>query len=73
MKIKKLLLMSVVLLIVASSCQRNQPKQDETKMAAMKQKVDEYAIVQLTTDLGQLTEKERQILPLLFQKFCHYC
>jgi len=67
MKIKKLLLMSVVLLIVASSCQRNQPKQDETKMAAMKQKVDEYAIVQLTTDLGQLTEKERQILPLLFQ------
>ncbi|HAW59796.1 MAG TPA: Zn-dependent hydrolase, partial [Bacteroidales bacterium] len=36
-------------------------------MAAMKEKVEEYAVVKLTTDLSRLTEKERQMLPLLFK------
>lgn len=59
--------MSMLLLIMMSSCRRTQPKQDEVKMAAMKEKVEEYAVVKLTTDLSLLTEKERQMLPLLFQ------
>lgn len=33
--------------------------------AAMQQKVDEYQLVKLTTDFSVLSEKERQMLPLL--------
>ena len=35
--------------------------------AAMQQKVDEYQLVKLTTDFNVLSEKERQMIPLLME------
>lgn len=33
----------------------------------MQQNVEDYAVVKLTTDLSKLTEKEKQMLPILFE------
>jgi hypothetical protein len=33
----------------------------------LKARIDEFAVVKLTTDLNQLTEKEKQMIPLLIQ------
>lgn len=47
----------------------NAEKNDTTKTQDMEiqKKVDEYAVVKLTTDISQLTEKEKQMLPILTQ------
>jgi len=39
---------------------------DTTSMSEMQKKVNEYAVVKLTTDLNKLTEKEKQMIPILF-------
>ncbi len=38
---------------------------DTTAMSEMQKKVNEYAVVKLTTDLSKLTEKEKQMIPIL--------
>jgi len=40
---------------------------DSTMISEMQQKVDEYAVVKLTTDLSKLTEKEKEMLPLFIE------
>ena len=40
---------------------------DTTAMSEMKKKVNEYAVVKLTTDLSKLTEKEKQMIPVLLE------
>jgi len=37
------------------------------KSSPMQQNVEDYAVVKLTTDLSKLTEKEKQMLPILFE------
>ncbi|MFA5974211.1 MAG: Zn-dependent hydrolase [Lentimicrobiaceae bacterium] len=38
---------------------------DTTSMSEMQKKVNEYAVVKLTTDLSKLTEREKQMIPIL--------
>lgn len=40
---------------------------DTTNMSPMQKKVNEYAVVKLTTDLSKLTEKEKQMIPMLIE------
>ena len=40
---------------------------DTTAMSEMQKKVNEYAVVKLTTDLSKLTEKEKQMIPILLE------
>jgi len=48
---------------------RNPIKQttDEVTQQTMKDKLDEYVAVKLTTDVSQLSEKEKQMIPLLIE------
>lgn len=57
----------VLTTVILSGC-GNQDAQKEKKSACaaeMQAKVDEFALVKLTTDLSVLTEKERQMIPIL--------
>jgi len=49
------------------ACQPKVEKNYEASVADVKQKVDEFKMVKLTTDVNQLTEKEQQMLPYLFE------
>ncbi len=40
---------------------------DTTAMSEMQKKVSEYASVKLTTDLSKLTDKEKQMIPILIE------
>ncbi len=40
---------------------------DTTAMSEMQKKVNEYAVVKLTTDMSKLTEKEKQMIPVLLE------
>jgi len=40
---------------------------DTMAMSEMQKKVNDYAVVKLTTDLSKLTEKEKQMLPILIE------
>jgi len=40
---------------------------DTTAMSEMQKKVNEYAVVKLTTDLSKLTENEKQMIPILLE------
>ena len=40
---------------------------DTTNMSPMQKKVNEYAVVKLTTDLSKLTEKEKKMIPILIE------
>ena len=53
----------VIFGIIAISCGTNQKVEVKNEMQA---KVDEYVKVDLTTAINHLSEKEKQILPLLF-------
>ncbi|HSH20437.1 MAG TPA: hypothetical protein VLA03_08280 [Draconibacterium sp.] len=50
------------------SCNSNSKKENKMEInQEMKQKADEFVPFRLTTDLGVLTEKEKQMLPLLLE------
>lgn len=57
----------IALLMVVSLWACHQPDNKQKQDEQMKAKVEEYAPVKLTTDLSQLSEKEKQMLPLLFE------
>ncbi len=68
---KKTVLISavVVLAFLVQSCKTNQPEADKPSSAneqTMKDKVNEYALVELTTDISHLSAKEKQIVSILF-------
>ena len=71
MRITRLLLISgLVLTMFTYACNQAEDKgqtDDETTMTEMEKKVNEFASFKLTTDLSQLTEKEKQMLPILFE------
>jgi len=58
-----------LLAAVTSSCKQkpgsNNSANDTTAMSEMQKKVNEYAVVKLTTDLSKLTDKEKQMIPIL--------
>jgi hypothetical protein len=64
-----LLLIGMVITLFSYSCnQANEQEQtDEPEMTEMEKKVNEFASFKLTTDLTKLTEKEKQMLPILFE------
>ncbi|MEI6347780.1 MAG: Zn-dependent hydrolase [Bacteroidota bacterium] len=61
-------IIALVITISVSSCGNKKGAQKESASdSIMKQKVDEYASVKLTADLSRLTEKEKEMLPFLFE------
>jgi len=68
---KHLLTLSLIALISFGlfSCGGNKDNdgdgEDSTK-TEIEQKLDQYAVVELKTDISHLTEAEKQMLPLLF-------
>ncbi|MEI6060394.1 MAG: Zn-dependent hydrolase [Bacteroidota bacterium] len=65
------LLLLVLLAAVSSSCKQkpgsNSAVNDTAAMSKMQKNVNEYAVVKLTTDLSKLTEKEKQMIPVLLE------
>lgn len=70
MKIKLLgLSLIAITAVFASSCgggSNSNNQNDSTKVSEMKEKVNKYATVKLSTDIKHLSEKEKQILVHLF-------
>jgi len=62
---KFLLPFAAFLMLVA--CQQKPKEMYLSSDPDLKEKVEEFIPVKLTTDLSQLTEKEKQMLPLLFE------
>ncbi|MCG8580229.1 MAG: Zn-dependent hydrolase [Bacteroidales bacterium] len=58
--------MPLMALIFLVSCQEQAPKYTSS-IDNIQQKVEEFIPVKLTTDLSVLTEKEKQMLPILFE------
>lgn len=60
-----------VILAVTGACKQksgsDNSANDTTAMSEMQKKVNEYAVVKLTTDLSKLTEKEKQMIPVLIE------
>ena len=58
-----------LVIALTSSCKQktgaDNAANDTTNMSPMQKKVNEYAVVKLTTDLSRLTEKEKQMIPIL--------
>ncbi|MGD9493171.1 MAG: Zn-dependent hydrolase [Bacteroidales bacterium] len=70
MKSSALILSVLLSAAVLTSCGSDKKKTDENKDSTggtMKDKVDQYAMVELTADISHLTEKEKQIIPILFE------
>ncbi|THD67585.1 Zn-dependent hydrolase [Robertkochia marina] len=69
---KKLILTGIILSLVACQTNKGEQKSDDTAndtiaMNPIQQKVDEFAEFTLTTDVSVLSEKEKQMLPLLIE------
>ena len=60
-----------LVIALTSSCKQktgaDNAANDTTNMSPMQKKVNEYAVVKLTTDLSKLTEKEKQMIPMLIE------
>ena len=60
-----------LVIALTSSCKQktgtDNAANDTTNMSPMQKKVNEYAVVKLTTDLSKLTEKEKQMIPILIE------
>jgi len=52
-----------------TGCKQSGSKQsnDTTQLSEMQKKVNEYAVVKLTTDMSKLTDKEKQMIPILLE------
>ena len=62
---KKLLSILALGAILFTSCGTKTENQ-ETTDSAMQKKVDEFAMVQLTTDVNKLNDKEKQLINIVF-------
>jgi hypothetical protein len=60
------LLAILVVLGIWTACNQGNEQKEET-LTPMELKVNEFAVFKLTTDLSVLTEKERQMLPILIE------
>lgn len=68
MTVRNSIMMMILLTLFVAGCQ---PKSEKTALSPqdslMLAKVNDFAVVTLTTDLGKLTEKEKQMIPLLIE------
>ncbi len=68
-KLLSFILAFCLIIAFSSSCKQkpgsNNAANDTNAMSEMQKKVNEYAVVKLTTDLSKLTEKEKQMIPIL--------
>ena len=62
----KNLIVAVLLTALFSGCSSSGEKQEQAK-SPIEMKVDDYKTVKLTTDLSVLSEKEKQMIPLLIE------
>lgn len=59
---------AIIIIMLMMSCNNAPKKQNNMQVnPEIKQKAEEYASFKLTTNLNVLTEKEKQMLPLLFE------
>jgi len=60
-----------LIMMLTNSCKQksgsDNSDNDTTAMSQMQQNVNDYAVVKLTTDLGKLTEKEKQMISVLLE------
>ena len=65
----KNLFLILVISVITFSCKENKTsdKQEVRTQTAMQKNISKYVTVKLTADLSKLTEKEREMLPLLIQ------
>lgn len=61
------LTLALIAIFVLSACNQKPTKVYSASSPDIKQKVEEFISVKLTSDMNQLTEKEKQMLPLLFE------
>lgn len=61
---KRYLSYAIIATIAFTSCKTQQGKEEKS---VMQKKVDEYALVELRSDIIHLSAKERQMLPYLFE------
>ncbi|MEN8121118.1 MAG: Zn-dependent hydrolase [Bacteroidota bacterium] len=67
---KLFILTSLVGLFIFSACESSEKENDESTeemISEMQKKVNEFAIFTLTADLSKLSEKEKEMLPFLFE------
>jgi hypothetical protein len=69
---KKYLLVAAIIslaTVLNTGCEQKSSKQvnDSTQLSEMQKKVNEYAVVKLTTDLSKLTDKEKKMIPVLLE------
>ena len=57
---------AVLSVVLCVGCKNTTP-QEEPEVSPLQQKVDEYALVKLTTDLSVLSEKEQQLIPIFIE------
>ena len=70
-RIIPLILSLALISAITSSCKQKSGSEnsanDTTAMSEMQKNVNDYAVVKLTTDLSKLTEKEKQMIPILIE------
>ena len=69
---KNVFIIALVIGMIAlanTGCKQTGSKQsnDTTQLSEMQKKVNEYAVVKLTTDMSKLTDKEKQMIPVLLE------
>jgi hypothetical protein len=64
---KKLQLCTLMLALALFACNTGGKKEAGQTNDLMKQKVEEFALITLTGDLSHLSNKEKQMLPILFE------
>lgn len=57
---------AVLSVVLCVGCKNTTP-QEEPEVSPLQQKVDEYALVKLTTDLSVLSVKEQQLIPIFIE------
>lgn len=64
---KKLASITLLLALFIGFAACNQKEKKEVTVSPTQKLVDQYAVFELTTDLNMLTEKEKQMLPILIE------
>lgn len=59
--------LALAAIVLFSGCNGKQKKNEEMNVSVYQQKADEFAEFELKTDLSQLSEDEKTMLPLLFE------
>ncbi|MDD4227342.1 MAG: Zn-dependent hydrolase [Mariniphaga sp.] len=64
---KRIVILILWAAFIGGCTSTSQKKDNMTEKSAIQQKVEEFASYTLSTDLAQLTEKERQMIPILLK------